>query len=141
MLKLRSVVFGFSVLIGLAINNNAGAWIVKKQIDPANYFVATATASFRPVDIPGTQRRVAQDDAEKQARQVLLNHIGSLRLQNGQTINALLMKDQRLKASIFEVIRKAEVQEAKVSPHKANVQVWVRVDKNEIWGIINGCGY
>lgn len=141
MFKLRSVVLFYSVLISLAVNNNAGAWIIKKQVDPANYYVATSTASFRPVDIPGTQRRVAQDDAEKQARQTIYNQIASIKLQNGQTVNSLLVKDQRLKASILEVLRKAEVQEAKVYPHKASVQVWVRVDMNEIWGILHGCGY
>jgi hypothetical protein len=98
-------------------------------------------ASFRPVTVPGTQRRVAQNDAEAKARKMIYEYVGSMRISKGRTVNDIIAKDSRLRAKVLEYIRTAEVVDWKVNPACACVQVWVRVDLNVIRSFIATCGY
>lgn len=106
-----------------------------------NYFSATAMASYRPVAVPGTQRRVAQNDAEDKARKLIYEYVGSLRAPDGRTINDILVRDARLQAKILETIRTSELVDWRVTPQCASVQVWMRLDINKIWGVLSQCGY
>lgn len=108
---------------------------------PPDFYVATATAAYRPVDRPGTQRRVAQADAEETARKQIYEYVGSLRYSDGRTINDIINRDARLKARILEIVRKSETHDWRVNPACASVQVWVRLDINKIRAALGECGY
>ena len=106
-----------------------------------DFYTVTATAAYRPVDRPGTQRRVAQTDAEEKARKELYEYVGSFRYKDGRTVNDILNQDQRLKAKVLEVIRTSETIEWSVAPGCACVQVWVRLDINKVRAALGECGY
>lgn len=105
------------------------------------YYSVTASANYRPVDRPGTQRRVAQTDAEVKAHKQIYEYVGSMRLLDGRTINDILARDARLKALILETVRKSETYDWAVAPGCACVQVWVRLDINLIRNALGACGY
>jgi len=106
-----------------------------------DYYTVTATAGFRPVNTPGTQRRVAQNDAEASARRQIYEYVGSWKLANKRTVNDVLAKDARLKARILEAIRNAELVDWVVNPQCNSVQVWMRIDQNTIRALLaaGGC--
>lgn len=133
--------FVVCLMVGLsAFSNTASAqFFSQRNQKPIQPYVVTATASYRPVDVPGTQRIVAQQDAERNARQIIQNYVGSVRLQDGRTVNDVLVRNSKLKARVMEVIRKAEVVDTKVAPRNASVQVWVQIDLNDVWAVINSC--
>lgn len=105
------------------------------------YYAATATANYRPVDRPGTQRRVAQTDAEEKARKQIYEYVGSLRHCSGHTVNDILARDARLKARVLEIIRQSETYDWRVDPRCGSVQVWVRLDVNTVLTALGVCGY
>lgn len=106
-----------------------------------DYYMVTTTAYYRPVDRPGTQRRVAQTDAEDQARKLIYEYVGSLQYHDGRTVNDLMARDARLKARILEIVRKSETADWAVAPGCACVQVWVRLDINLVRSALGACGY
>ncbi len=106
-----------------------------------DYYQVTATANYRPVDRPGMQRRVAQTDAEEKARRQIYEYVGSMQTLTGRTVNDYLATDARLKARVLEIIRTSETYDWGVSPACACVQVWVRLDLNQIRAALRQCGY
>ena len=106
-----------------------------------DYYTVTTTAAYRPVDRPGTQRRVAQQDAEEKARKEIYEYVGSFRYQDGRTINDVLNQDARLKARVLEIIRTSETVDWAVASQCACVQVWVRLDINKVRAALGECGY
>jgi len=106
-----------------------------------DFYVVTATANYRPVDRPGMQRRVAQQDAEEKAHQQIYTYVGNMRLADGRSVNDLLAKDARLKARVLELIRTSETFDWRVEPGCACVQVWVRLDLNTVRAALGECGY
>lgn len=115
-----------------------GAVAARYQPD---YYAVTTTANYRPVDRPGTQRRVAQTDAEEKARKEIYQYVGSMRLQDGRTVNDLVARDARLKALVLEIIRNSETYDWRVIPVQTCVQVWVRLDINKVRAALRQCGY
>jgi hypothetical protein len=106
-----------------------------------DFYGVTTTANYRPVDRPGTQRRVAQNDAEEKARLQIYEYVGNMRTRDGRPVNDLLARDARLKALVLEIIRNSETYDWKVSPACASVQVWVRLDLNRVRAALGQCGY
>ncbi len=106
-----------------------------------DFYTVTATANYRPVDRPGTQRRVAQTDAEEKARKQIYEYVGSMRYHDGRTINDIIARDARLKARVLEIIRTSETVDWAVAPGCACVQVWVRLDINLVRAALGECGY
>jgi hypothetical protein len=106
-----------------------------------DFYSVTATAAYRPVDRPGTQRRVAQTDAEEKARKQIYEYVGSFRYVDGRTINDILNQDARLKAKVLEIIRNSETYDWAVNSGCACVQVWVRLDINKVRAAMGECGY
>ncbi len=125
----------FAVGLFVAVGADAGA---QQQSD---LHTVTATANYRPVDIPGTQRRVAQTDAEEIARKEIYEYIGSMRLADGRTVNDILARDARLKARVLEIIRNSKTIEWAVAPGCACVQVWVQLDIRQVRAALGACGY
>jgi hypothetical protein len=135
-LSLRAITT-FCIALLLFISGPANA---QDTYVPDWYMVSTM-ASFKPVTVPGTQRRVAQNDAELRARHMIYEYVGSMRISKGRTVNDVIAKDSRLRAKVLEYIRTAEVVDWNVNPACACVQVWVRVDLNVIRSFIALCGY
>lgn len=127
-----------AALLAVAVAAVAGCSGVPWQTSryTPDYYQVTAEASYRAVPIPGTQRRVAQQDAEDKARRHLLQYIGSIETSPGQTVNALMSANSRLRAEILAAVRNSEVVDWKVNPQCGTVQVCMRVDLNRIRGII-----
>jgi len=125
-------------LVALLLGDPVSAATAKPQPD---YYTVTTTAAFRPVDRPGTQRRVAQQDAEEKARKEIYEYVGSFRYQDGRTINDILNQDARLKARVLEIIRTSETVDWAVASQCACVQVWVRLDINKVRAALGECGY
>ena len=114
--------------------------VASAEVAP-DFYTVTTTAAYRPVDRPGTQRRVAQTDAEEKARKLIYEYVGSFRYTDGRTVNDILNQDARLKARVLEIIRTSETIDWSVNPGCACVQVWVRLDINKVRAAIGQCGY
>lgn len=125
-----------AIVLSLTLTLTAGA-----AAPYGDFYTVTATANYRPVPQPGTQRRVAQTDAEEKARKQIYEYVGSLRYADGRTINDILARDARLKARVLEIIRKSETIDWAVAPGCACVQVWVRLDINLLRAALSECGY
>lgn len=140
-LPLKSIVRAVLLPVLLALV----CWLTPETATAAryqpDYYSVTATANYRPVDRPGTQRRVAQTDAEEKARKEIYQYVGSMRLLDGRTVNDLIARDARLKALILETIRTSETYDWRVMPVQTCVQVWVRLDINKIRAVLGQCGY
>ncbi|MGI8907994.1 MAG: hypothetical protein ACR2IE_16065 [Candidatus Sumerlaeaceae bacterium] len=129
------------MVVVIVLSAMAGPSPAQQPVALPDYYVVTATAGFRPVSVPGTQRRVAQNDAEAKARRQIHEVVGSMPISRGRTVNDVITRDIRLKAKVLEYIRTAELVDWQVFPACACVQVWVRVDLNAIRAIISACGY
>ncbi len=127
-----------ALVVALCLGMVAGAGAGTLE---GNFYTVTATANYRPVDRPGTQRRVAQTDAEEKARKQIYEYVGSMRHPDGRTVNDLLAKDARLKAKVLEIIRNSDTVDWAVAPGCACVQVWVRLDINLVRAALGECGY
>lgn len=125
-----------AIILSLTMTITAGA-----AVPLGDFYTVTATANYRPVSQPGTQRRVAQTDAEEKARKQIYEYVGSLRYPDGRTVNDILARDARLKARVLEIIRKSETIEWAVAPGCACVQVWVQLDINLVRAALSECGY
>ncbi len=97
-----------------------------------DWVIASATAPYRAVDIPGRQRREAQNDAETLARRQLLNEVGRMRVKGTSTVNDLVARDPRLRAAILDLVRTAEVYDWQVDETRGEVSVSVRLDRNKV---------
>ncbi len=131
----RLCAFALAVTLQVLSGNQVVAQV------PPNLHTVTATANYRPVDVPGTQRRVAQTDAEEKAHKEIYEYVGSMRLVDGRTVNDILARDARLKARILEIIRKSKTVDWAVAPGCACVQVWVQLDINQVRAALGECGY
>ena len=101
-----------------------------------DYYMVTATAPYRPVSLPGTQRRVAQNDAEAIARRQILEYVGSMPVGGGKKVNDVMAQDSRLRTEILSLVRNSDVYDWKVCRNCCEVQVWVRIDLNCIRGAL-----
>jgi len=97
-----------------------------------DYAVATAKASYKPVNQPGTQRRAAQNEAEQLARRQLSALAGAMEVAPGMTVNDVIARDSKVRSEFLNYVRTAEVIDWKVDPACAEVQVWVRLDLNRV---------
>ncbi len=130
------------MLMGLIITFTLPVHAFWGQSPPAHqpdYYTVTTTAGFRPVAVPGTQRRVAQNDAEEQARKLIYEYVGSMPVAGGRTVNDVLARDARVKARVLEYIRTAELVDWAVNPRCACVQVWMRVDLHQVRALLASC--
>jgi hypothetical protein len=114
-----------AILAGCAATTTGGR-------NSADYATATASARYRPVDTPGTQRRAAQNDAEQMAHQQLLEAAGAVVMPNGMTVNQIAARDPRVRSELHALVRTAEVTEWKVDPACGAVTVWMRLDLNRV---------
>ncbi|MCX7625752.1 MAG: hypothetical protein N2Z21_06035 [Candidatus Sumerlaeaceae bacterium] len=105
-----------------------------------DWLLATACAPYRPVDVPGRQRREAQQDAEMLARRELMNQLGRMRVTGGYTVNDIIARDTRLRAHVLELVRTAEVSDWQVDEMRGEVSVTVRVDRNRVRDILSPYG-
>lgn len=108
------------------------------QSSSADYLMVTTTASYRPVPVPGMEKRTAQADAEESGRRELLEQVGRMPAWDGVTVSQAMAKNPRLNAEILDAVRTAEVVDWEVWP-KNSVRVWMRVDRNRIRQIISSC--
>ena len=101
-----------------------------------DWYEVSTVANYRPVNEPGTQRRVAQKDAETEARRLIHEHVGAMRVGKGKTVNDVITRDAQLRAAVLGVVRNAEVRDWQVYPQERKVQVWMRVDLNHVRAIL-----
>lgn len=132
-----------AVLVVVALLFSAGSasafWGRPDPVHQPEWYTVTTTAGYRPVSVPGTQRRVAQNDAEEKARRLIYEYVGSLPVGRGRTANDVMARDARVKARVLEYIRTAEVVDWAVNPRCACVQVWVRVDLQQVRALLASC--
>lgn len=105
-----------------------------------DWIIATACAPYKPVDVPGRQRREAQQDAEMLARRELMNEVGRMRVTGKQTVNDIIARDTRLRAHVLELVRTAEVYDWQVDESRGEVSVTVRLDRNRVREILSPYG-
>lgn len=123
----RAVVAAAMVLCCLFVASGYAGLLNHNSPD---YYMVTATAPYRPVSLPGTQRRVAQNDAEAIARRQILEYVGSMPLGGGKKVNDVMAQDSRLRTEILSLVRNSDVYDWKVCRNCCEVQVWVRLDLN-----------
>lgn len=114
-------------------------WGRSDALHQPEWYTVTTTAGYRPVSVPGTQRRVAQNDAEEKARRLIYEYVGNLPVGKGRIANDVMARDARVKARVLEYIRTAEVVDWAVNPRCACVQVWVRVDLHQVRALLASC--
>lgn len=97
---------------------------------PPGVFETTAIAYYKPVPVPGTQRRAAQYEAEEKARRKVLEYVGNLPAGPGgqQTVNQAMNRDPQVRARVLEFVRTSELADWIVDPCAGSVQVIVRAD-------------
>jgi hypothetical protein len=103
-----------------------------------DYYMVTAIASYRPVEVPGTQKKMAQADAENVARRMIMEYVGSMPTGTGETVNDLIARHPRMRADVLNIVRTAELVDWEVWP-ECNVRVWMRVDLNRVRQAILAC--
>lgn len=131
MLSLLSLVVGALLLSGcMTVAPDSGY--------APDYMMVTAIAPYKAVADPGTQKKVAQRDAEQLARTELMNRIGELPVGNGEKIADRIARNPRMRADVLAIIRTAELVDWEVWP-ECNVRVWMRVDVNRVREAIAAC--
>lgn len=106
-----------------------------------DYVTVSAVGHYKPVAVPGTQRRVAQNEAEAAARRQLLEIAGSLPLASGGTAHDAMARNSVMRAEILNIVRTAEVVDWQVEPACGRVTVWMRLDLNRIRSTLAAYGY
>lgn len=125
------------LLAGCATTSNA-----YKSGGPSNDMITvTAQSPYRPVNLPGTQRRTAQNDAEAEGRRLILEQVGAMPLPRGGTVNDVMAQNTVMRAEILNAVRTAEVVDWKVDPACGQVTVWMRLDVNCIRWILAQYGH
>lgn len=101
-------------------------------------YEATAVARYKPVPVPGTQRRAAQYEAEEKARRQVLDYIGSLPAgpDGTRSVSELMNSNPQLRAKVLEYVRTACVADWAVDPCAGQVRVNVRADLLQLRAIL-----
>lgn len=102
-----------------------------------DYANVTATASYKPVGQPGTQRREAQKEAEAMARRQLYEIAGAMRVTPTMTVNDVVARDSKVRSELLSYVRTAELVDWKVTPECGRVQVWMRLDMNRVRTLVS----
>lgn len=102
-----------------------------------DYVTATGVGQYKPVNVPGTQRREAQNDAELEAKRQLQEQAGAIRVTPTMTVNDIAAKDTKVRSELLSIIRNAELVDWKVRPECGEVQVWMRVDMNRVRQLVS----
>lgn len=107
-----------------------GPGVTEMPGPPPNVFEASAVARYKPVPVPGTQRRAAQYEAENDARRQILEYVGSLPVMPGrpETISDAMNRHPQLRARILEFVRTSPVADWSVDTCAGSVQVIVQAD-------------
>lgn len=95
-------------------------------------YTATASAPFRPVTVPGAQRRQAQTEAEEACKRQILEYIGAFPAPGGGTVHDAMAIDGYLRARVLEFVRTAETTDWRVDPAGANVTVCVTANLRKL---------
>ncbi|MCX7717537.1 MAG: hypothetical protein N2111_03930 [Candidatus Sumerlaeaceae bacterium] len=101
----------------------------------------TAVGYYKPVAMPGTQRRVAQNEAEAAGRRQLLEIVGAMPLAGGGTVRDAMARNSVMRADILNIVRTAEVADWQVDPACGRVTVWMRLDLNRVRETLAAYGY
>ncbi len=112
------------------VTPGGGGWV-------PDYVTATGVGQYRPVSVPGTQRRAAQNDAELEAKRQLQEQAGAIRVTPALTVNDIAAKDSKVRSELLSIIRTAELVDWKVRPECGEVQVWMRVDMNRVRQLVS----
>jgi hypothetical protein len=137
--KMRGIMTALAALFVLALAGPAAAQNYTHRCNVPDYYAVTAMARYRPVDVPGTQRRVAQTDAENDAKRQILAYVGSMQVVPGKTVNQTIAQNSRIRAKVLDIVRTSELVDWKVDPACGAVQVWMRVDLNRIRQLVSLC--
>ncbi len=107
-----------------------GPGVTEMPGPPPNVFEASAIAHYKPVPVPGTQRRAAQHEAELDARRQILEYVGSLPLRprSPETINEAMTRHPQLRAKVLEFVRTTPLADWSVDPCVGSVQVIIQAD-------------
>lgn len=132
----------FVPVLALMIATLAGTCATAGSRRAAPDFVTVmAIGQYKPVAIPGTQRRVAQNEAEAAARRQLFEIAGTMPLACGGTVNDAMARNSVMRADILNIVRTAEVVDWQVEPACGRVTVWMRLDLNRIRASLASYGY
>lgn len=120
----------------------SGLGVTQMPGPPPEVFETTAVASYKPVPVPGTQRRAAQFEAEEKARRQVLEYVGSLAAGPGgrETVNQVMNRDPQLRAKVLEFVRTSCLADWLVDPCAGSVQVIVRADLTRLEAILAAYG-
>lgn len=129
----------FLWLLAVVFLSGCAGLLASSRHEP-DWIIATACAPYKPVDIPGRQRREAQQDAEMLARRELMNEVGRMRVSGQQTVNDIIARDTRLRAHVLELVRTAEVYDWQVDEKRGEVSVTLRLDRNRVREILSPYG-
>lgn len=102
-----------------------------------DYATVTATAVYKPVAQPGTQRREAQKEAEAIARRELYEIAGAMQVTPTMTVNDVIARDSKVRSELLSYVRTAELVDWKVTPECGRVQVWMRLDLNRVRTLVS----
>ena len=126
------------MLVGILALAGCAARVASGTACAPDYYMVTATATYRPVEIPGTQKKQAQADAENQARRMIMEYVGTMPTGSGETVNDLIARLPRMRADVLNLVRTAELVDWQVTPD-CSVQVWMQVDLNKVRQAIQAC--
>ncbi|MCX7020137.1 MAG: hypothetical protein WCK47_06230 [bacterium] len=105
---------------------------------PPDHYMVTASGCYTPVGIPGTQRRAAQARAEENARQKIMEYVGSMPAGAGRTVNDIIARDTQKRVKVQSIVRSADIVDWKVEPARGIVHVWMMIDLNDIRAALAG---
>ena len=107
-----------------------GPGVTEPPGPPPGVYETAAVAYYKPVPVPGTQRRAAQHEAERRARRQVLEYIGSLqaRPDSPETILQMMNRHPQMRARVMEFVRTTPVADWSVDPAAGCVQVIVQAD-------------
>ena len=137
-MRFRNFVASAALLVGVLMLAGCAANVPSGPACPPDYYMVTAISPYRPVETPGTQKKVAQADAETKARRMILEYVGSMPTGSGESVNDLIARNPRMRADVLSIVRSAELVDWEVWP-ECNVRVWMRVDLNRVRQAITAC--
>lgn len=107
-----------------------GPGVTEPPGPPPGVYETAAVAYYKPVPVPGTQRRAAQHEAEQRARRQVLEYIGSLQARPGspETLLQMMSRHPQMRAKVLEFVRTTPVADWSVDPAAGCVQVIVQAD-------------
>ena len=134
----KALVVAAIMLVGSMVFSGCAGTLACGPACPPDWYMVTATASYRPVEIPGTQKKVAQADAENIARRQIFEYVGSMPTGTGETVNQLIARNPRMRADVLNLVRTSELVDWEVWP-ECNVRIWMRIDLNRVRQAIQAC--